>query len=316
MPNTAKDKYAGIVTEVPEINPPPEPEPEPPAPESTEPVPPTPEGTEPVSTEPQSTEPPQPTGTEPEALPADPPKTDDAPTVEGLQAEIAKLHSRYGYLQRLIVRRQIEKKVATPAAESAEPEAGELPEGVPPKPQEDDFENYVDYVEALTDWKVDVKIAAMQTPGAPGAPEGEITPEDAEFQEKLAIGRTLHEDFDQVAFDATVPITHTMLEILKADCERPAEVAYYLGKNRAECQAIAGMTPTRAAIAISKIEAGIPAPAAPPPAVDPPAQTEPKRAVSSAPDPISATGSGMVITKDPSKMSQKEYEKWRSDGGG
>ena len=306
------EKYAGIVTEVPEIIPEFAAEPEPPAPENTDPVPPAPEGTEPVSAEPVSTEPPQATGTEPQALPAEPAKTDDAPTIEGLKDEIAKLHNRYGYLQR-----QIEKKTEAPAAASAEPKAGELPEGVPPKPLEDDFENYVDYVEALTDWKVDAKIAAMQPkPGAPGAPGGEPSPEDVEFQAKLFKGRTLHEDFDQVVFDVTVPITHTMLEILKADSERPAEVAYYLGKNRAECQAIAGMTPTRAAIAISKIEAGVPVSAALPPAAGQPAAHDPnKKVVSSAPEPISAGGSGMVITKDPNNMGQSEYEKWRASGG-
>ncbi len=299
-------KYDGIVTEVPDVIPEIAAEPEPPAPESTEPPPPAPEDTAPVSTEPVSTEPPKATGTEPQALPAEEPKTDDAPTVEGLQSEIEKLRNRYGYLQR-----QIEKKAAAPAA-PAEPGTEKLPEGVPPKPEEDDFENYVDFIDALTDWKVDVKIAGFQKGGDPGAPAGEPTPEDIEFQDKLSKSRALHDDFDQVAFDATVPITHTMLEILKADCDNPGEVAYYLAKNRAECQAIAGMTPTRAAIAISKIEAGIPASAAPPPAADTPAPPDPnKKVVSSAPEPISATGPGMVITKDPNKMNQAEYEQWR-----
>lgn len=210
----------------------------------------------------------------------------------------------------------IEKKPDTPAAAPAEPDPEKLPEGVPPKPNEDDFENYVDFIDALTDWKVDVKMADFQKGGDPEAPAGEPTPEQKEFGEKLSKGKELHEDFDQVVFDPTIPITHTMLNILEKDCEKPAEVAYYLGKNRSECQAIAGMTPTRAAIAISKIEAGIPASAAPPPAADPTApSTKPAKVVSSAPEPITASGAGMVITKNPEKMDQLEYEQWRQGGG-
>jgi hypothetical protein len=104
-----------------------------------------------------------------------------------------------------------------------------------------------------------------------------------------------------------------MLDIIKNYCERPAEVSYYLGKNRAECQAIAGMVPSEASIAIKNIEARI----SPAPAPTRAARSYPGKLASSAPEPFGAgSGSGSVITRDPEKMSQAEYEQWRSGESG
>jgi hypothetical protein len=65
------------------------------------------------------------------------------------------------------------------------------------------------------------------------------------------------------------------------------------------------MNPIQAAKAIARIEAQI-AGASPP-------ANQPK--IPSAPPPITPVGGSNVVTKDPDKMSQKEYEKWRVANG-
>jgi len=219
-----------------------------------------------------------------------------------MQEEIKKLHNRFGYLQR-----QLEGATKTPAEEPVEPDPDKLPEGVPAKPAEDDFENYVDYVEALTDWKVDFKIAKMRQAEPAAGPAGEPDPEMVEFAERLNVGRTKYDDFDQVVYDVTVPLTHGMMDILK-EMDRPDDVAYHLAKNRAECQSIAGMTPTRAAVAMAQIQGKLPAAA--PPAAPPAAPAAPTKKVSNAPDPITPSSGAIIVSKDPSKMSQAEFEDW------
>jgi hypothetical protein len=68
------------------------------------------------------------------------------------------------------------------------------------------------------------------------------------------------------------------------------------------------MSKTQAARAIGKIEAKVATQLATPPT--------PRKKVSNAPPPVKPTGSNNVVTKDPEKMTQSEYEQWRAQGGG
>ena len=51
-----------------------------------------------------------------------------------------------------------------------------------PKPRQSDFENYDDYVDALTDWKTDQKIAAFQREAAQKATDLRQRDNEAQFQ--------------------------------------------------------------------------------------------------------------------------------------
>ena len=131
------------------------------------------------------------------------------------------------------------------------------------------------------------------------------------FVQKLVQdGNEKFSDFNQVATqegNPTLPITPGMLHILQ-DFERPADVAYYLGKNPVECMQISQMSPVQAARALGRIETNIDA--------ELKKQTsQPSKTITKAPAPITPTKSGEVVTKDPDKMSQAEYEEWRRSSG-
>lgn len=283
----------------------------PPEPESTEPVATEPEpapvvGTEVVGTEPEST------GTEVESTgteiveatgtgvePAG--ATDAVPKIlADIQDQMKKIHDRQGYLQRQV------ETIRPEPAKSPEPEKPKPSET--PKPKEEDFEEYDKYIDALTDWKVDQKLEAQAKKIQEKEMNGRTAESEKAFRGKLDEAREKYSDFDEVALNPTLGITQTMVGILH-ETENPGDIAYYLGRNTKECVAIANMTPFQAAKAIGKIEAEIKTELDNNPT--PPLTPKPEKKVTSAPAPIKTLGSREVVTKDPEKMTQKEYEAWR-----
>ena len=181
-----------------------------------------------------------------------------------------------------------------------------------PEPQQSDFGDYTEYVKALTDWKTDQKIIAFQREADRKAADTRLKTNATEFQVKLVEGEERFEDFEEVARNPILPITPAMIEILK-DTDYPADVAYYLGKNIKECTMISRMPVLQAARVIGRIEAEIKSKF-----VDGKSPTSPAKPkiVTNAPAPVKPIGSAEVVTKDPNKMTQTEYEAWRADGGG
>jgi len=175
-----------------------------------------------------------------------------------------------------------------------------------PKPVQDDFESYDDYVDALTDWKVEQKLAQFDKRIEQRAETDRASASQTAFEEKLAKGSERYEDFEEVAMGSSVPITQGMVEIMRGR-EDPVGIAYYLGKHIQEATRISRLTPLEAACAIGKIEAEVAAAekAKPPP-----------KPVTNAPPPIKPVSGGEVAGEDPENMSYEKYKAWRASGGG
>lgn len=191
-------------------------------------------------------------------------------------------------------------------------EKGQPPQQAPPAPQEpkepqvEDFQDYNAYVSALADFRADRKIMAWERKKAEDQSRQTAQGKLIAFSEKLHEGLEMYEDFDQVISDPSATHMNNMVVSILMDLDNPAPVAYYLNKNRAEGIAISRMTPYQAALAINKVEAEIGKLGG--------GKTTPKT-VTNAPPPINPVGSRESGTKDPEKMTGKEYEKWLRERG-
>jgi len=175
--------------------------------------------------------------------------------------------------------------------------------GIGAEPRPSDFEDYDKYVGALTDFRIKAARAEWEHEQTRREQHRSMQQRAESLQTKLQEGYQKYSDFEEVAFDRTAThITPMVVDIL-AECEHPADVAYYLAKNRVEGVAISRMTPIQAARAIAKLEDKI-INAPPPP---------PPKKTTNAPPPISPLGAAgsAAGTKDPEKMTQREYEAWR-----
>jgi len=226
--------------------------------------------------------------------PADaaPESTDEPPAVEpdsDVARKMEKLEARVGFLTRKL------EKAGAPTAQQPEINVDDLNE-----PKLDDFETHEEYQAAMVDYRVDKKLAEHQATARTQQSEAGL---QGFISDLVNQGREKYQDFAKVAEVQTVPLTQGMLEIMQ-DLDNPADVAYYLGKNLKECTAISTMSPVQAARALTKIEGKVAAAltAAPTP-------TKPR--VTKAPAPINPVSGSHVVTKEPEKMTQAEYEAWR-----
>ncbi|MFH2076312.1 MAG: hypothetical protein ABIJ57_13365 [Pseudomonadota bacterium] len=173
-------------------------------------------------------------------------------------------------------------------------------------PRKEDFDDYEKYLDAKVSYEANKRILTWNKEQARKSQETEHQLKMTRLREKIDLGFSEYPDFQEVAMDEMVPITPMVMEAL-AEFQNPHKLAYYLGKNRAEAIQIARMTPVAAARALARIEIEIEK-AGPGPGPKP-------STVTGAPPPIKPSGSSHVVTKDPEKMSQVEYEEWRKNQG-
>ena len=162
------------------------------------------------------------------------------------------------------------------------------------KPSADQFEDHSEYVEALTDWKLEQKLAERDA----------RTQEQAKattWQERANAAKAEMPDFDEVMASSSAPMSAAMAEAIKESDIGP-KVAYHLAQNPDVAARLANLSPTSAAREIGKLEATLSAAKAPAPA--------PR--VTTAPRPATPIGSGRSAEGDPSKMSMADYETWRN----
>jgi len=184
------------------------------------------------------------------------------------------------------------------AAKSAIPQAD--------KPKLENFETEADYLEALTDWKVEQKFKVegekVSKETATVDEKKAIDETYQELDEKIEKGRTKYADFNELVLDEDLKISESMVEaILLSDTAE--DVLYYLGKHPEEAADIAKLPPLKVAHELGKIEARLNAP-------------PPRKKTTNAPEPITPVKTTGVTEKDPSDMTPKEYRAWRERNKG
>ena len=178
-----------------------------------------------------------------------------------------------------------------------------------PKPKVEDFDDYDEYIEALTDWKVDQQREKWVDEAEQRILEKQNVTSQDDFQVKMREASERYEDFDEVVRDPAAPINSIMADIIR-NSDMPGDLAYYLCTHRQDAMPLYHMRDSaKIALGLGKIEAKIQA------AME--ASPKPKTPdKSKAPSPIEPVGGGGgdVITKDPNKMSYDEYKKARQEG--
>lgn len=246
-----------------------------------------------------------------EAAEPEAPEVDEAPDPDKLQDELATLQKRRDELKEANKYWKDQTRKARDdyfkSRQKPEVETRSAPSTpAQSKPTASNFNSDEEYLEALTDWKVENKRQEWEAQEQQAAQNNQRVEKRARLEEEFAKGATRFEDFEDVVFDPTVPITHEVADLL-ADSDDPAALAYYLAKHTTEAVAIARMSPTAAARRLAKIEGEL--------VKDEASKPKPKK-ISNAPPPIKPLGGGAAaVQKNPEKMSQREFEEWRNSQG-
>lgn len=174
------------------------------------------------------------------------------------------------------------------------------------KPNVDQFNTHAEYVEALTDWKVEQKEKAREAKAREIQAQTEMQKQAASHVERVKSFKEAHEDFDELIAEVDdIPISLTVKEVILGS-DNGAELMYELAKNRDEYARICKLSPIAAARELGKFEARIKASES---------KTETTK-TTKAPPPVKPVGSKANATsKSPDEMSYQEFKKWREAQG-
>jgi hypothetical protein len=216
------------------------------------------------------------------------------------QAELdAIVQKRITKLERKQERQQIESETRAKVMQEVQTKPD-----VSSKPKIEDFTDYNDYSEALTDWKVDQKLADIESKKAQESQRQSQQSEAERTSERqrdlIENGERKYDDFeDVVKSDKHTYSRAAYLSILESDMS--ADIVYHLAKNQDEAKRIADLPAYAQAKEIGKLEDRLSA-------------KEPVKK-SSAPKPIDPIGSGSANPKAIEQMSISEYSAMRAKQG-
>lgn len=186
-------------------------------------------------------------------------------------------------------------RVAQPQQQAPAPQQGSG------EPDPAKYESYTEYLRDLTRYEANQAVAKTKQENSDEQRQRQHQQRTATIQtnlrQKMEAASDKYEDFDDVVMSSDLPISPGMAEVI-AESDIGGELAYYLGKNRAEAARIAAMSPLAAAKELGRIESklGNAAPAN----------------VSNAPKPPTPVGNRATSSKDPDKMSVEEWTEWRN----
>lgn len=161
-------------------------------------------------------------------------------------------------------------------------------------PPADQFESPEAYADALAEKKARELIAQRDA----AKQQAEIAEAYAEKEDEI---RAKYDDFEQVAYNPSLPVTQAMAETIRASEVGP-ELAYWLGSNPKEAERISRLSPFLQAKEIGKIEVKL-------------TENPPVKKTSSAPAPISpvtarTTTASISDTTDPRSVKSMSASEW------
>ena len=248
--------------------------------------------------------------TDPQSQIVDPPEVvaDEKPAVEkaeeplpkGVQKRIDRaVRQKYEAEARA---KMLEERVAAMEARQSVPQQQRQQDTG--EPTIDKFDNFDEYVRAVADYRAEKKIEATlmerekRQAAEREAAERKKTADS--WQKRIAAATAEMPDFEEVLASSDVPMTAPMQQAIMESDIGP-KLAYYLANNPNEAEQIAGMSPIGAIRTLGRIEERL-------------ASAKPEVKTTNAPPPIKPVGAKVAVTKDPGKMSDPEYEKWRKSG--
>jgi len=208
--------------------------------------------------------------------------------IKQLSAKLREAEREAAYLRGVAEGKKPEEKAPEP----------EVQPTLTAKPNRDDFEDYDEYVEALTDYKLEQRQAEATRKAQAETEAARAAEKEANWSKQVSEVAKSRPDFHEVVTsNRALPINKVMADAIK-ESEHGAEVAYWLGKNPEQASRIAGLTPFAAVREIGRIEERLTSSKSAP--------TEPKR-ITGASEPITPLAGKSGGAKDPDKMTDAEW---------
>lgn len=211
----------------------------------------------------------------------------------GFQKKLEKKDREIEFLREQLLKQQAQPEPQKPVEKSVEQ-----------KPKSEDFDSHSEYIEALTDWKVEQKARELSQKSRQEAEKSVYQNRLTEFQKKTQeFAKTVEDYEDAIAEAGEVIIPAGMQEAIMESDIGP-EILYALAKNKPELMRISKLNLVAQAKEIGKLEAKLAKSEEKKPEV------KTKTAAPPPPKPVGTKSPGKVV-KDPSDMTPDEYIAWK-----
>lgn len=205
------------------------------------------------------------------------------------------------------LRRMVENMALKGAGESNTPKV-ESPKASDPagKPNPDSYDTHTEYVEALTDWKLEQRDNAKKIEAHKSQLQIQQETILKAHNERITAFKEKTADFDEAIEEVgDAPVSPTVQELIYTSENGPA-LMYALAKNKAEFERINKLTPLAAARAMGIIEAGLSA------SSETKTVTKKQTKAPAPLTPVGSKGSAVVKTLYDEDLSQREFEALRA----
>lgn len=219
------------------------------------------------------------------------------------QEDVDKIVSKEKARTERKLQKEIDRRIAEAMQKNAPQQPAE-PEAIS-KPKPDQFATTEEYVEALAAFKAEEIFRTKTQESESQRREAELRQRHqsvvTSYQERVEQAMEKYPDFEDIAYAPDVPITNAMAATIQ-ESEKGPDIAYFLGKNPAEAQRIAKLSPFLQAKELGKLEAKLESAPAP-------------VRTSNAPPPINpirnaTAGTGFVDTTDPKSLKALGTSAW------
>ncbi len=167
------------------------------------------------------------------------------------------------------------------------------------KPQETDFQTHADFLEALTDWKVDSRLKVAETKQNEEKARNYQQTAEQKYRERLQEFRAETPDFDEVMEEATIDVGKAVLAEIR-DHEHGPALAYFLAQNLDEAERLSKLNPLALAREVGRLESRF--------TTTPSIKTATVSKAPRPPTPVSKSSS--ASSKDPSEIT--DMTEWRA----
>jgi hypothetical protein len=224
-------------------------------------------------------------------------------TQEDVDRIVAKEKSRAARKAERDIQREIDQRIAEALKQNA-PKQDAVQEA-PTKPRPDQFATTEEYVEAVAEWKADLKVKShfelTEKQRQEQMRQQHMQQVQQSYRKMEESAREKYEDFEEVAYNPSVPITPAMAATIQ-ESEMGPDIAYYLGKNTQEADRIARLAPFLQAKELGKLEAKLASTVTPPKPSAAPAPIAPLKSPTAS--------SAYVDTTDPRSAEKMSTSEW------
>lgn len=175
------------------------------------------------------------------------------------------------------------------------------------KPKSDKYKTHDEYVEALTDWKMEQREKAVEQKAKENQVKSEFQKKGEVFQTRIEEFKKTADDFDDLMADTNVDVPVYVQEIFLTSEMGPA-LMYELAKNPKELERISRLSAIPAALELGKLEAKL--------SSNSTTASSKETKTTKAPDPVKpvgAKGGSLKKSIDDPNLSQKDFEKLRNE---